>query len=84
MPTGIARKKSFHVGATPRWTLLTSVSGENTRISPTRTSSSWVAKSVTARPMLTAADSSAPRMLTTTRRAITPMPTKMSPGEWRR
>ena len=31
MPTGIAMKKSFHVGAMPKSTLSISVSGENTR-----------------------------------------------------
>ena len=61
MPTGIARKKFFQVGATPRCTLLISVSGERIRKNPTSTSSSWVRKSVTARKMLTPADSCTPR-----------------------
>ncbi len=74
MPTGIARKKSFQVGATPRWTLSTSVSGDSTRTPPTMTSSSWVMKSVTASPMFTAADSWAPRTLTVHRTTTTTMP----------
>ena len=83
MPTGIARKKSFQVGATPRWTLSTSVCGEKTSTSPTTTSSSWVRKSTTASRMFTPADSLTPTTLTRLRTTTTPMPKTMSAGLWR-
>ena len=47
------------------------------------TSSSWVMKSVTARPMFTAADSWAPRTFTVHRTITTPMPKTTSAGEER-
>ena len=80
MPIGIARMKSFHVGATPSWTLSTSVSGESTSAAPTSTSSTWVRKSTTARRMFTPADSLTPTTLITASTAITTAPTMMSPG----
>ncbi len=83
MPIGIARTKSFHSGATPRCTLSTSVSGESTRKTPTSTSSSCVAKSMTASRMLTPVDSLAPNTLIAASTAITPQPKMMSPGEER-
>ncbi len=83
MPIGIASTKSFHSGATPRITLSTSTSGENTRKTPITTSSSWVAKSMTASRMLTPVDSLAPKTLIAASTAITAQPAMMSPGDER-
>ena len=76
-------KKSFHVGATPRSMLFTSVSGEKTSTAPTTTSSTCVARSTSASTMLTPADSRTPNTLIAARTTITPMPNRMSPGAWR-
>ena len=73
--------KFFHVGANPRWTLLIRVCGENTRIPPTTTSSSWVEKSVNARMMLSRAASLTPTTLIADSTTITPIPKMTSPGE---
>ncbi len=83
MPTGIARKKSFHVGAIPNETLSISVCGEKTRNIPTSTSSSCVAKSSSASVMLTPADSLTPMTFTSDSTITTPMPKMMSPGDER-
>ena len=83
MPIGIARTKSFHSGATPRWTLSTSVCGEKTRKTPATTSSSCVAKSMTASRMLTPVDSLAPNTLIAASTAITTQPEMMSAGDER-
>ena len=83
MPMGIARMKSRHVGATPRWTLSTRIVGENTRKNPISTSSTWVRKSVTASSTLSVVDSLTPRTLMTASTTITNAPATMSPGEWR-
>ncbi len=84
MPIGIARTKSDHSGATPRCTLSTSTCGEKTRKTPASTSSSCVAKSMTASRMLMPVDSLAPKTLIAASVAITRQPKMMSPGEWRR
>ena len=73
--------KFFHVGTVPRWTLLTSVSGDSTSTQPRITSASWVEKSVNASTTLTPAASLTPTMLIAQRITITAMPTMMSPGE---
>ena len=83
MHSGIATRKFDHVGAMPSLTLSTSVSGDRIRKIPTSTSSSWVMKSMIASATFTPADSWTPRTLMTLRTTITPMPKKMSPGEWR-
>jgi hypothetical protein len=81
---GIERKKLFQVGATPRWTFVRSTCGEKTRMKPSSTSSSCVAKSVTARTTFSLADSWTPMMFTTTNAAMTTTPPTMSHGFWRR
>ena len=58
-----------------------SVCGENTSTPPTSTSSSWVPKSVIARPMFSAAASLTPTTLIEHSNATTPIPKMMSPGE---
>jgi hypothetical protein len=78
--TGIERKKSLHVGATPQWMLSASVDGLRTRMKPIRTSSSCVLKSMTARKMFSRADSWIPTMFRRTRTATTIAPPMMSQG----
>ena len=78
--TGIARKKSFHVGATPQWTFAFRIDGLKMRTKPITTRSSWVAKSTTARKMFSPAASLIPTMFSPTRRAITAAPTTTSHG----
>ena len=84
MPMGIAIRKSCHVGATPRFTLSTSVCGESTSTVPITTSSTWVMKSVSASTTFRPAASLTPTTLIAHSTAITPMPKTMSPGEVRR
>jgi len=78
---GIARKKWPQVGATPRcrFTLKTRF-GLKIRAKPSATSSSCVAKSTTARKMLSFAASLIPTMFSRTRRTITIAPPTMSQG----
>ena len=80
MPIGIARMKLSQLGATPRSTLSTSVSGENTSTAPITTSSSWVRKSTTASVTLIPVDSLAPSTLTAASSEITTAAAMMSPG----
>ena len=80
MPIGIARMKLSQVGAVPKWTLSTSVSGENTSTAPIATSSSWVRKSTTASVTLIPVDSLAPNTLTAASAEITTTAATMSPG----
>ena len=63
--TGTASARFDQVGATPQWTLSTSVCGSNTSTMPTTTSRSWVAKSTTARKTLSFAASWTPTMFST-------------------
>ena len=78
--TGIAIARFPHVGAVPQWTLSTSVSGLNTSAKPSSTSSTCVAKSITASPIDSFAASVTPTMLSVTRRTITTAPPTMSHG----
>ena len=80
MHSGIATKKSPHLGATPKCTLLISVWGENTRIRPTITISTWVQKSITASTRFTPTDSSTPRTLIAASTTMTTIPPITSPG----
>ncbi len=80
MPTAIPSAKSLQVGATPRWTLSTRISGLSTRKTPMPTSTTWVARSATASTRLSLADSCEPRMLRKARAAIRTAPPTMSPG----
>ena len=77
--------KSFHVGATPSTTFSVSWPGlaPTTSTAPTITSSTWVRKSTTARPMFRPADSLAPMTLIAARIAMMIAPAMMSPGECR-
>ena len=78
---GIARKKFPHVGATPQCRFAWKTRcGLKMRAKPIRTSRSCVAKSMTARKMLSRAASLIPTMLSTTRIAITSAPPTMSHG----
>ena len=72
--------KSLHVGATPQWMFAVRTSGLKTSTKPITTSSACVAKSTTARTMLTRAASWTPTMLTATRRTTTTAPPTMSHG----
>ncbi len=83
MPIGIEMKNCFHVGATPRWTFSVRTWGESTSTAPISTSSSWVAKSISASRMLSPADSLTPRTLTSESSATTAMPKMTSDGPWR-
>ena len=80
IPTGIARKNCGHVGAVPQWTLLVRVDGLKIRAKPSRTSSSCVAKSISARKMFRRADSWMPTTFRRTRNATTSAPPTMSQG----
>jgi hypothetical protein len=80
MAIGIERKKELQVGATPRCTFDFRISGENTSTNPSRTSSTCVAKSATARKMLTFADSWIPTMFRSTSSTITTIPKTTSHG----
>ncbi len=77
---GIERKKLLQVGATPKWMFEVRMCGEKTRTKPSSTSSSCVAKSVTARTTLTLADSCTPTMFRITSAAITTIPPTTSHG----
>ncbi len=76
----MARKKALQVGATPKFTLLTRIVGEKIRKKPSSTSSAWVAKSITARTMLSLAASLTPTMLTPTSSTTISAPTITSQG----
>ena len=85
MPIGIARMKSFHVGATPSVTLSTSCPGSapSTSTAPMTTSSTCVRKSTTASTMFRPADSLTPTTLIADSVAMMIAPAMMSPGECR-
>ena len=76
----IERKKSFHVGATPRWTLSISVWTFSTRKMPSSSRRSCVAKSITASTRFSRFDSRTPTMFTVESSATITMPPMMSPG----
>ncbi len=78
--TGTAIARFAQVGATPQWTLSTRTSGLKTSTSPSATSSTCVAKSITASVIESRAASCTPTMLSTTRTTITTMPPTMSHG----
>ena len=77
---GIAIARFDHVGATPQWTLSTSTCGLNTSTVPIRTSSTCVAKSMTARITESRAASWTPTMFSATSATITTTPPTMSQG----
>ena len=78
--TGIDSRRLFQVGATPQWTFADSVDALKTSTKPSSTSSSCVAKSMTARMMLSRADSWMPTMFSATSSTITTAPPTMSHG----
>ena len=69
-----------HVGATPQWTFAVRTCGSKTIANPMITSTSWVAKSTTARKTFRPAASLIPTMLIATRIRITAAPPMMSHG----
>ena len=77
---GIAIANSDHVGATPQCTFEWITSGLNTRTKPMTTSSTWVAKSITASVTLSLVASWMPTMLSATSTMITIAPATMSAG----
>src|SRR5574340_1356018 len=77
---GIEIAKFDHVGATPQWMFAFSVSGLKTRKKPRITSTTWVAKSITASVIESLAASWTPTMLSATRTAMTTAPPTMSHG----
>ena len=78
--TGIASRNALHVGATPKWMFPDSTCGWKIRKNPSPTSSSCVAKSITARKMLSLAASWMPTMLRPTSSQVSVIPTMMSHG----
>ena len=78
--TGIDSRRLLQVGATPQWTFAVSVDALKTSTKPSSTSSSCVAKSMTARKMLRRADSWMPTTFRATRSTITTAPPTMSHG----
>ena len=72
--------KLLHVGAVPRCTFVCSTCGLNTVTTPIITSSACVARSVSARKMLSRADSWTPPMLSATSSPTTTAPPTMSHG----
>ena len=78
--TGIAIARFDHVGATPQWMLSTRISGLKTSTKPSATSSTCVAKSITASVIESRAASWTPTMLRTTSATMTTMPPTMSHG----
>ena len=78
--TGIASRNWLHVGATPQWMFEASTCGLKISAKPSSTSRICVAKSISASPMLTRADSWIPTMFSVTRRTITIPPPTMSHG----
>ncbi len=83
MPIGIASTNWLQVGAVPRSMLATSTSGDSTMKTPISTSSSCVAKSITASSTLTEVDSSVPRTLSAISASTTIAPPMTSPGACR-
>ncbi len=80
MATGTAIARFDHVGATPQWMLSTRIVGLKTSAKPRMTSSTCVAKSITARTIESLAASCTPTMLRPTRTTITTAPPTMSQG----
>ena len=80
MAIGIAIARFDQVGATPQCTFEVSVSGLKTRTKPSRTSSTCVAKSITASPIESFAASVTPTTLSATSTTITSAPPTMSHG----
>jgi hypothetical protein len=77
----MARKKSDHVGATPKCRFAwKTMCGSKISAKPTSTSRSCVLKSITARKMFKLAASLMPTMFTATRTAMTIAPPMMSHG----
>ena len=73
-------KNWLQVGATPRWTFDARMCGLKISAKPSSTSRICVAKSISARPMFTRADSRVPTMFRVTSTAITSPPPTMSQG----
>ena len=78
--TGTAIARLAHVGATPQWMLSTRISGLKTRTKPRITSSTWVAKSITARLIDSRAASWTPTVFSATSTTMTTAPPTMSQG----
>ena len=78
--TGIAIARFDQVGATPQWTLSTSISGLSTSAKPTATSRICVAKSRTASVIYSLAASCTPTTFSATSTTITIAPPTMSHG----
>ena len=78
--TGTAIARFAHVGATPKWTLSTRVSGLKTSTKPSATSRTCVAKSITASTTDSRAASWTPTMLRPTSTTMTTTPPTMSHG----
>ena len=79
--TGIASRKCRHVGATPQWRFAEKTMwGWKISAKPISTSSSCVAKSITARKMFRRAASRIPTMFSSTSTVTTAMPPTMSHG----
>jgi hypothetical protein len=75
-----AKTTSCQLGARPRWTWETRPPAFNTSTAPTTMSSTWVARSATAKNRLSFADSFKPRTFSAARMAMTVIPPRMSPG----
>ena len=78
--TGTAMARLAHVGASPQCTLSTRIAGLKTSTKPSATSSTCVAKSITARTIESLAASCTPTMLSTTSATMTTAPPTMSHG----